>query len=60
VDASFGSGLEGYANEIVRMGDLRKVVDLMAKRSVDDQLLRAMAFENYMRYLKTAFNGRRA
>ena len=49
MSASFGGGLEGYANEIVRMIDLRKVVDLLAKRSVDDQLLRAVAFENYMR-----------
>ena len=86
LSASFGGGLEGYANEIIRMidllgpehvmfgsdedglpsgavieqlGDLRKVVDLLAKRGVDEKVLRAVAFENYMRCLKAAFNGKR-
>lgn len=83
--ASFGGGLEGYANEIIRMvnllgpehvmfgsdedglpngavieqlGDLRKVVDILARRGVEEKVLRAVAFENYLRCLKTAFSAR--
>lgn len=85
LSASFGAGLEGYANEIIRMvellgpehvmfgsdedglpngavieqlGDLRKVVDILARRGLDEKVLRAVAFENYLRCLQTAFSAR--
>lgn len=85
LSASFGGGLEAYANEIMRMvdllgpehvmfgtdedglpngavieqlGDLRKVVDILAQRGVNEQTLRAVAFENYHRCLKTAMRAR--
>ena len=79
--ASFGGGLEGYADEIIRMiklvgpanvmfgsdedglpsgavieqlSDLRKVVDILAKRGLDEKVIRAVAFENYLRCLRQA------
>lgn len=82
---SFGSGLDGYASEIIRMvnllgpdhvmfgtdedglphgavvqqlGDLRQVVDILARRGMDEKVLRAVAFENYLRCLKTAMAAR--
>ncbi len=87
LSASFGGGLEGYADEIIRMikllgpehvmfgsdedglpsgavieqlADLRKVVDILVKRGLDDKVLRAVAFENYLRCLRKAFAARTA
>ncbi len=87
LSASFGSGLEGYADEIIRMiqllgpehvmfgsdedglpsgavieqlADLRKIVDILAKRGLDEKVLKAVAFENYLRCLRSAFAARTA
>ena len=78
---SFGGGLEGYVNELIRMMDiigpqhvmigsdedglpqgavidqlmdLRKVVDLLLKRGVDEKAVRQVAFDNYARCLRAA------
>ena len=56
----FGSDEDGLPNGAVieQLGDLRKVVDILAKRGVDEKTLRAVAFENYARCLKHAFSAR--
>jgi membrane dipeptidase len=52
----FGSDQDGlpYGAVIDQLTDLRKVVDLLAKRGLDDRTLRAVAFGNYARCLRTA------
>ena len=56
----FGSDEDGLPSGAVieQLGDLRKVVDLLAKRGVDEKTLRAVSFENYSRCLKSAFAAR--
>ena len=43
---------------IEQLIDLRKVVDILAKRGVDDKTLRSVAYENYARCLRNAMLGR--
>lgn len=56
----FGTDEDGLPSGAVieQLGDLRKVVDILAKRGVEEKVLRAVAFENYMRCLKNAFSAR--
>jgi microsomal dipeptidase-like Zn-dependent dipeptidase len=56
----FGSDEDGLPNGAVieQLGDLRKVVDILAQRGVDEKTLRAVAFENYARCLKHALSAR--
>jgi microsomal dipeptidase-like Zn-dependent dipeptidase len=53
----FGSDEDGLPSGAVieQLGDLRKVVDLLAKRGVEEKTLRAVSFENYSRCLRSAF-----
>lgn len=78
---SFGGGIDGFANELIRMidivgaphvmigsdedglpqgavidqlMDLRKVVDILIKRGLDEKTIRMVAFENYARCLRSA------
>lgn len=52
----FGSDEDGLPQGAVieQLIDLRKVVDLLAKRGIDEKTLRAVAFENYARCLRTS------
>lgn len=56
----FGTDEDGLPSGAVvqQLGDLRKVVDILARRGMDEKVLRAVAFENYLRCLKTAFAAR--
>jgi len=56
----FGTDLDGVGDFGVmdQLGDLRKVVDLLRERGVDDKTLKAICFENYARCLKTAMEAR--
>ena len=56
----FGTDEDGLPSGAVvqQLGDLRKVVDILARRGVEEKVLRAVAFENYLRSLKTAFTAR--
>jgi membrane dipeptidase len=56
----FGSDEDGLPNGAVvqQLGDLRQVVDILARRGVEEKVLRAVAFENYLRCLKSAFLAR--
>jgi membrane dipeptidase len=58
----FGSDEDGLPSGAVieQLGDLRKVVDILAKRGLDEKTLRAVAFGNYARCLKSAFSARTA
>jgi membrane dipeptidase len=53
----FGTDEDGLPSGAVieQLGDLRKVVDILAKRGIDEKTLRSVAFENYARCLKGAF-----
>jgi len=57
----FGTDLDGVGKYGVmdRFEDLRKVVDLLRERGVDDKTLEAICFENYARCLRTAMEARR-
>jgi microsomal dipeptidase-like Zn-dependent dipeptidase len=56
----FGTDEDGLPQGAVieQLIDLRKVVDILAKRGVDEKTLRSVAYENYARCLKTAMLGR--
>ena len=56
----FGTDEDGLPSGAVieQLGDLRDVVDILARRGVEEKVLRAVAFENYLRCLKTAFTAR--
>jgi membrane dipeptidase len=56
----FGTDEDGLPQGAVieQLVDLRKVVDILAKRGVDEKTLRSVAYENYARCLKTAMLGR--
>lgn len=58
----FGSDEDGLPSGAVieQLGDLRKVVDILAKRGLDEKTLRAVAFENYARCLRRALNAKTA
>jgi microsomal dipeptidase-like Zn-dependent dipeptidase len=43
---------------IEQLIDLRKVVDILAKRGVDEKTLRSVAYENYARCLRSAMLSR--
>lgn len=56
----FGTDEDGLPSGAVieQLGDLRQVVDLLAKRGIEERVLRAVAFGNYHRCLQTAFKAR--
>ena len=56
----FGTDEDGLPSGAVieQLSDLRKVVDILARRGMEEKVLRAVAFENYLRCLKTAFTAR--
>ena len=56
----FGTDEDGLPSGAVieQLGDLRKVVDILARRGVEEKVLRAVAFENYLRCLRTAFTAK--
>ena len=56
----FGTDEDGLPQGAVieQLIDLRKVVDILAKRGVDDKTLRSVAYENYARCLRIAMLGR--
>jgi membrane dipeptidase len=55
----FGSDQDGLPQGAViqKLTDLRSVVEALAKRGLDEKTLRAVAFDNYARCLKTAMMG---
>jgi microsomal dipeptidase-like Zn-dependent dipeptidase len=57
----FGSDQDGLPSGAVinQLSDLRKVVETLSKKGVEEKVIRAVAFENYARCLKTAMQGRR-
>ena len=57
----FGSDQDGLPSGAVinQLSDLRKVVEALSKKGVEEKVIRAVAFENYARCLKTAMLGRR-
>ena len=57
-----GSDQDGLPQGAVinQLSDLRKVVELLSKKGVEEKILRAVAFENYARCLKVAMEGRKA
>ena len=56
----FGTDQDGLPQGAVveQLIDLRKVVDILAKRGVHDKTLRSVAYENYARCLRNAMLGR--
>jgi len=56
----FGSDQDGLAGGAVinRLYDLRFVVDTLIKKGLNEKTIRAVAFENYARCLKTAMTNR--
>ena len=56
----FGTDQDGLPQGAVveQLIDLRKVVDILAKRGVHDKALRCVAYENYARCLRNAMLGR--
>jgi membrane dipeptidase len=57
----FGSDQDGLPQGAVinQLSDLRKVVEALSKKGIEEKVIRAVAFENYARCLKTAMQGRR-
>lgn len=57
----FGSDQDGLPSGAVinQLSDLRKVVEALSKKGIEEKVIRAVAFENYARCLKTAMQGRR-
>ena len=57
----FGTDQDGLPQGAVinQLSDLRKVVEALSKKGVEEKVIRAVAFENYARCLKTAMQGRR-
>lgn len=57
----FGSDEDGLPSDAVidQLADLRKVVDILARRGVEEKVLRAVAFGNYQRCLRLAMEGRK-
>ena len=57
----FGSDQDGLPQGAVinQLSDLRKVVEALSKKGVQEKVIRAVAFENYARCLKNAMQGRR-
>jgi membrane dipeptidase len=55
----FGTDEDGLPQGAVieQLIDLRKVVDILAKRGVDEKTLRSVAYENYARCLRKALQG---
>jgi microsomal dipeptidase-like Zn-dependent dipeptidase len=43
---------------VYKRQDLRKVVEALAKKGVEEKVIRAVAFENYARCIKTALTNR--
>jgi membrane dipeptidase len=58
----FGTDLDGVGKSgaLDGLADLRKVVDVLRERGVDDDTLQAICFENYARCLKAAMDARKA
>ena len=58
----FGSDQDGLPQGAVinQLSDLRKVVEALSKKGVEEKVIRAVAFENYARCLRNAMQGRRA
>jgi len=58
----FGTDLDGVGKYGVmdRLEDLRKVVDLLRERGIEDKTLRAICFGNYARCLRVAMEARQA
>jgi len=56
----FGSDQDGLPQGAVinQLADLRKVVEALSKKGIDEKVIRAVAFENYPRCLKFAMQGR--
>jgi membrane dipeptidase len=56
----FGSDQDGLpqGSVINQLADLRKVVEALSKKGVEEKVIRAVAFENYARCLKTAIQNR--
>ena len=56
----FGSDQDGLPQGAVinQLSDLRKVVEALSKKGIEEKVIRAVAFENYARCLKTAMQGR--
>jgi membrane dipeptidase len=57
----FGTDLDGVGKygALDGLADLRKVVDVLRERRVDDDTLRAVCFGNYARCLKAAMDARK-
>ena len=57
----FGSDQDGLPQGAVinQLSDLRKVVEALSRKGLDEKVIRAVAFENYARCLKVAMQGRR-
>ena len=57
----FGSDQDGLPQGAVinQLSDLRKVVESLSTKGLDEKTIRAIAFENYARCLKTAMQNRR-
>ena len=58
----FGTDLDGVGKfgALDGLGDLRKVVDALRGRGIDDDTLRAICFGNYARCLTAAMDARKA
>ena len=57
----FGSDQDGLpqGSVINQLSDLRKVVEALGKKGVEEKVIRAVAFENYARCIKTALSNRK-
>ena len=58
----FGSDQDGLPQGAVinQLVDLRKVVEALSKKGLEEKVIRAVAFENYARCIKTAIQNRKA
>ncbi len=57
----FGSDQDGLPQGAVinQLSDLRKVVEALSKKGLEEKVVRAVAFENYARCIKSAMQGRK-
>ena len=57
----FGSDQDGLpqGSVINQLSDLRKIVEALSKRGIDEKVIRAVSFDNYARCLKTAMSNRK-
>lgn len=54
----FGTDLDGLGSGalIYDFGDMRKVVEILSKRGMEEKVVRGICAENYARCLKAAMN----